>query len=153
MKKYIAILCAVVMISTFAGCRKTTYPDLSSDAAAFEMGKFFDKNHNVEYGALEFEGRIYIGYGVLGGSLHKTDIEKCVGYIVMDEASSSAVDLNDKSVRIYTLTGDAEHNYLMDCDTATSLMNQPSFWRAVDTQGADIPNPDYIKPLEYSFWN
>ena len=142
------------MTLTLASCGKITYPDLPDDAIAFEMGKFVDSNDDdAEYGTIEYEGRTYIGYGTLDKSLHKKDIDRCVGCIIMDENSSSFTDLNDKSIRVYTLAGDTEHNYLMDCDTATSLMNQPSFWRAIDTQGADISAPDFIKPLEYSFWN
>jgi hypothetical protein len=32
------------------------------------------------------------------------------------------------------------------------MMNQPTFLRAVDTQGKDIVIPYYIDPLGYEFW-
>lgn len=153
MKKMIAYLLAVIAALALTGCGNMTYPDLPKDAIAFEMGTFVDAAHDqARYGTIEYEGRTYIGYGTLGKGLHKGDIDRCIGYIVMDENSSSITDPGDTSVRIYTLSGDTGHNYLMDRDAATDLMTQPSFWRATDTQGADIPTPGFIQALEYSFW-
>lgn len=153
MKKTIAYLLAVVEALALTGCGKMTYPDLPDDAIPFEMGTLVDASHDqASYGTIEYAGRTYIGYGTLGKGLHKGDIDRCIGYIVMDENSSSITDPDDTSVRIYTLSCDPGHNYLMDRDTAANLMTQPSFWRATDTQGADIPTPDFIQALEYSFW-
>lgn len=32
------------------------------------------------------------------------------------------------------------------------IMNQPDFWRAIDTRGMVIDTPDYIDSLGYSYW-
>jgi hypothetical protein len=40
----------------------------------------------------------------------------------------------------------------MEYYIGTTLMNQPSFWRAIDTKGKDIVIPDYIDLLDYTYW-
>ena len=32
-------------------------------------------------------------------------------------------------------------------------MNQPDFYRAIDTKGKDIDIPDCIQSLNYDYWN
>lgn len=61
-------------------------------------------------------------------------------------------DMDNTDRRIYTLSGDPERNFLLDYDESVKLMNQPTFLRAVDTQGKDIVIPYYIDPLGYEFW-
>lgn len=153
MKRCRLVLLTVIMTLVLSGCGGISYPNLPDNAIVFEIGEFVDSIHdNAKYGTIEYEGRTYIGYGTLAKSLTEKDIDRCVGYIIQDGESSSTTNLCDKSIRVYTLAGDAEHNYLMNYDTATSLMNQPSFLRAIDTQGTNIPTPDYIECLEYSYW-
>lgn len=37
--------------------------------------------------------------------------------------------------------------------TRETLMNQPDFFRAVDTKGKKIDTPNYIDSLNYNYWN
>ena len=92
-----------------------------------------------------YNGRTYIPYGTIGKTLHSKDIDACIGYVISDNG--------DTDTRLYTLTADNAHNYLMEHYVATTLMNPPTFYRAVDTKGKVIKTPDYISSLEYSYWN
>ena len=154
MKKYAAVI-GVILICLFAlsGCTKRPLPDLPSDAVAFEMGTFIDSEHDdASFGTIEYNGRTYIGYGTVNNKYRQSSVESCIGYIIQDEHSSSVIDLNNKNRRIYTLSEDPEHIFLMDFDATIELMNQPSFFRATDTKGKDIEIPDYICSLGYDFW-
>ena len=132
---------------------KKPLPDLPSDAVAFEMGVFIDHEHDeASYGTIEYNGRIYIAYGTISNMYRQSYIESCIGYIIQDEHSSSVIDLNNTNWRIYTLSADPECNFLMDYDDSVKLMNQPSFFRAIDTNGKDIEIPNYIEPFDYEFW-
>ena len=123
----------VVAILVLVGCGKIKYPELPNDAIAFEMGKYIDKGDDDA------------AYGTIGKTLHENDIDVCVGYLVQDGEK----DINQ---RVYTLVDDTEHNYLMDYYVASDFMNQPVFWRAIDTKGKEIVTPEFIDSLEYSYW-
>ena len=47
-------------------------------------------------------------YGSLKGVIKGKDIDKCIGYIIQDENSSSIVDKDNKDTRIYTLSEDKD---------------------------------------------
>ena len=150
-KKRIGVM-LVACILMLAGCGKVEYPDLPDNPVAFEMGSFEDKEHDgALFGTLEYDGRTYIGYGTIDRAFKQSDINRCIGYIVMDKNSSSSPDLNNTDIRVYTLAGDADHNFLMDYDSV-GVMNQPGIWRAVDTKGKDLEIPDFIDDLGYVFW-
>ena len=100
----------------------------------------------------EYNGRTYIPYGTSNNKYKKSDIESCIGYIIQNANSSTVIDPNNTNRRIYTLSVDPEHNYLMDFDDSIKLMNQPTFYRAIDTNGEIIDTPTYIDPLGYEFW-
>lgn len=135
------------------GCGQRIYPEMPDDAIAFKMGEYTDeRDDNALYGTIEYEGRTYMPYGTLGGRIGEKDIDKCIGYIIQDKNSSSIVDKNDTDTRVYTLADDPAHNYLMDYYIGDTLMNQPDFWRAVDTKEKEIDIPEYIDSLEYPYW-
>ncbi|MBR1592109.1 MAG: hypothetical protein IJ666_03760 [Ruminococcus sp.] len=145
-KKIALILSCIIPAAAFADCGKVQYPDLPENAIVFEMGEYTDKNDDdAMYATIEYNGRIYMPYGTAGGNISEKDIDICIGYIVQE-------DENDTDIRVYTLKGDSENNYLMDYYIGSDLMNQPSFLRAVDTKGKDILTPEYIDSLDYNFW-
>lgn len=80
------------------------------------------------------------------------NINKCIGYIIQNENSSSITDKDNKDIRVYTLIEDANENYLMIYDIKTKEMNQPDFYRAIDTKNKKINTPNYIESLEYNYW-
>lgn len=146
MKRKAGILVAVILVLVLVGCGQIKYPELPNDAIAFKMGEYIDKNDDdAAYATIEYEGRTYMPYGTLGKTLHEKNIDACVGYLVQDGEK-------DTDLRVYTLVDDIEHNYLMDYYVAVDLMNQPGFWRAVDTKGKEINTPEFIDSLEYSYW-
>ena len=91
-------------------------------------------------------------YGTLKGSLKEKDIDKCIGYIIQNENSSSIIDKDNKDTRIYTLIDDKENNFLMEYYIGKDLMNQPSFYRAIDTKNKDINIPKFVDSLDYNYW-
>ena len=154
MKRIAAIICAIIIcLSVLCGCAKRPLPDLPGDALAFEMGTFIDDIHDDDsFATIEYGGRTYIQYGTTNNNYSQTCVEACIGYIIQDGNSSSVTDLDNTDRRIYTLSGDPEHNFLMDYDDSVKLMNQPSIFRATDTKEKDIDIPNYIDSLGYDFW-
>lgn len=88
---------------------------------------------------------------LIGNSFGQKDIDECIVYIIQDENCTNAVDLDYKDLKVYTITGDSDNNFLMDYDDSIDLMNQPFFWRAIDTKGKDIDIPGCIDDLGYEF--
>lgn len=154
MKKRLTVACMILLfLFALTGCVKTSLPDLPDDAIAFELGSFDDVEHDhMLFGTIEYNGRTYIAYGTTNRSYKPSRVEACAGYIIRDENSSSVTDLDNTDRRVYTLTADAEQNFLMEYDDTIKLMNQPTFYRAIDTKGKAVDIPDCIDPLGYEFW-
>ena len=91
-------------------------------------------------------------YGTLKGNIKEKDIKDCIGYIIEDKEIQRIVGENDKNNRVYTLTADSDNNYLMVYYIVSEIMNQPSFWRAIDTKGKNIGTPIYIDEPDGVFW-
>ena len=146
MKKGI-ILLMIILFLTGCGIK---YPELKDDAIAFEMGEYIDED--ASYGTIEYKGRTYMAYGTLKGSLKSSDLKDCIGYIVEDKNIQIMVENKEKDARVYTLTEDLGANYLMVHYIVSEIMNQPMFWRAMDTKGKDIKTPAYIEIPEEGYW-
>ncbi len=74
------------------------------EAIAFELGTFEDtENDEALFGAIEYDGRFYIGYGTINNKYGKKNIDNCIGYVIQDENSTSVPDPDYKNERIYTL--------------------------------------------------
>jgi hypothetical protein len=136
----IVLLICILKLTRFG----VKYPEFNDDAISLIMGEYIDESNDDSYGTIEYNGRIYILYGTLKHSLKTKDINECIGYIIQDE--------DNKNSRVYTITEDLNNNYLMVYDAETNLMNQPDFYRAVDTKGEKIDTPSYIDSLDYNFW-
>lgn len=132
---------------------RTNYPELKENAISFIMGEYKSDIDDTLYGSLNYNDRIYIPYGTLKGQIKTKDIKNCIGYIVQDENSSSTTNLNDKDTRVYTLVNDKEENFLMVYYIGESLMNQPDFYRALDTKDKNIEIPNFIDKEDYEYWN
>ncbi len=134
---------SVFLAQSFGG--KEIYPELPVDPIEFEMGEFANEDNPEDgYRTIEYKGRTYLPYGTLGKTIRKNDIGTCLGYLVQDGEKL-------EEVRVYTLTGDTEQNYLMDYNQI-GVMEQPSFWRAMDTKGKEVFTPAYIDSLGYEYW-
>ena len=151
-KKKLTFLVLIIIIFSITGCGMK-YPELSEDAIGFKMNKYIDEeDDNTGYLTIEYNGRTYMPYGTLHGSLKESDLDRCIGYIIQDENVSSIVDINNKDTRVYTLSIDKENNFLMTYYIATTLMNQPDFYRAIDTKEEDISIPNFITDLNHNYW-
>lgn len=145
-KRLMGIMLGSIMILTLAGCGKKIDYSLPDDPIAFETGTFVNPNNEEDaYMSVEYNGRTYIGYGTLKGIIGADEVGDCLGYIVQD-----GVELEDS--RIFLLADDSEVNYLVCFDTV-GVMNQPDFFRAIDTVGLDVSTPGYIENLGYDYWN
>lgn len=142
----------VVCILGITGCG-VKYPNFKDNAVAFNMSEYIDESDdNAHYGTIEYNGRTYMPYGTLKGVIKSKNINECIGYIIQNKSSSSVVDKNNKDTRVYTLIEDSNENYLMIYYIGTEVMNQPDFWRAIDTKDKKIDTPNYIDSLKYNYW-
>lgn len=150
--KLLKSILLISLILSLTSC-KMKYPELDDNAIAFKTDTFIDENDDDSgYLIIEYNGRNYMAYGTLKGIIKEQNIDKCIGYIIQDENSSSIVDENNKDTRIYTLKEDKDNNFLMEYYIVTNLMNQPIFLRAMDTKDKDIIIPNYIDDLGYNYW-
>ena len=145
-KRITTALClAVALLCFLAGCGSRINTDLPEKPIEFHTGTFVNPaDPDDTYQSIEYDGRPYIGYGTLKGSIDGDDVGQCLGYIIQDGTIM-------KTVRIFPLTADPDANYLVEIFT-DGFMNQPFFFRALDTRGKAIDTPRYIESLGYSYW-
>lgn len=100
----------------------------------------------VAFAAIEYNNRTYIPYGSLDGMIFPVmEYEECIGYLVDEE------DPDDMDFRVYPLKDDPEHNFLATV-LVSGFMEQPFYYRAIDTNEKDIEVPEYIDSYEYDYW-
>ena len=140
-----AVLIAAAFSLSFAGCGRRIDYELPENPIEFHTGTFVNPaDLDDTYQSIEYKGRTYIGYGTLKGTIGGNDIGKCLGYIVQDGVVM-------KDVRVFLLNADPDANYLVQIFT-DGFMNQPVFFRALDTKGKKIGTPPYIESLDYTCW-
>lgn len=143
MKRLLPLFLAALLLLALAGCGTPVDYDLPEDPVEFHTTPFVNPDDPEDgYLAIEYEGRTYVPYGT--GSVGGTDVGPCLGYIVQDG------EVRDGD-RIFPLTADPELNYLAEL-TWQGFMDQPIFYRAIDTRGQDVKTPRFIQSLEYAFW-
>lgn len=144
-KKRIVLLAALCLLLLLAACGKRIDYSLPENPTEFVTEDYVNPNDPEDgYRAIVFSGRIYIPYGTLKGALRGEDIGKCLGYLVQDGQK-------DENSRVFLLTDDAETNFLAVLEVE-GVMNQPAFYRAVDTAGRAVAVPKFINDLDYDFW-
>ena len=145
MKKCCALLLAAALLFGLAGCSGIA-PALPEQPTEFSGETFVNPSDPEDtYLSIDYNGRTYIGYGTLKGTLRKDDVGECLGYVVHQDG----VKMEDE--RICLLQADPDANYLVRL-FAGGFMDQPDFFRAVDTAGKEIPTPAFIDDLGYDFW-
>ena len=143
MKRLFALLLASALLLALAGCGTAINYDLPEDPIEFRTAAFVNPDDPEDgYLAIEYKGRTYVPYGT--GSVGGKDVGACLGYIVQDG------EVRDGD-RIFPLTADPEFNYLAEL-TYQGFMDQPIFYRALDTRGQDVETPRFIDSLDYEFW-
>ena len=89
---------------------------------------------------IKTNGKTYSYFGTIGDTMPATSVRDCLGYLD-----------GDKNTRICTLTEDPNDNYIM-VKNVNGIMEQPQFFRAMDTRNRDIFTPSYIEPLGFECW-
>ena len=96
------------------------------------------------YQSIEYNGRTYVGYGTVKNSIDGNDVGKCLGYIIQDGVVM-------KDIRVFLLNADPDENYLVQL-VSGGIMDQPIFFRALDSRRKGIGTPPYIESLDYPYW-
>lgn len=154
MRKKLLLMGLLLTLCT-VGCGKKEYPELPDNPIAFTMGEFEDPEHDQEvFLTIEYNGRTYIPYGTPKNfSFGTKSLDKCIGYIVLDENVTNMPDPDCKSEKVYTVSGDEDNNFLMEYDDTYEWMTPPPiFYRAIDTKGKDITIPKFIDAGGHEFW-
>lgn len=150
MKKTIVAIAAVIAVLTvFSGCvkRAALFPELPADAPILETGSVIDENDDgASYMTVTLDGRRYIPYGGVRGSLRPGDVTGCVGFVLGD-------DDGDSGARFYTVAGDPDCNFLLLHYDVSRMRVPPMFFRAEDTMGEDIEVPTFILPDGSPIWD
>ncbi len=140
--KVIKVLFGALITLMMTGCGDSAYPELKEDAIAFNTEDYsVDDSIDDFFYSFEYNGRKYLEYGSFNGLLIKKYIDRCIGYIVQPDG-------NDK-VRIYTLTEDANCDFLIEYVVDSNDLTEPFVWRAEDTKGLDIELPKHVVPTEW----
>ena len=145
MKKSITTAFCIAVALLLTGCGRRIDYELPVNPIEFHTGTFVnpaDPDDTCQ--SIEYNGRTYIGYGTLKGSIDGNDVGQCLGYIVQDGVVM-------KDVRVFLLKADIDGNYLVQL-VSGGFMDQPVFFRALDTRGKTIDTPPYIERLEYPYW-
>lgn len=144
LKKTVVFVAAALLL-VLSGCGRRIKYDLPATPIEFHTGTFVNPADSDDtYLSIEYKGRTYIGYGTLKNSIDGNDVGECLGYIIQDGAVM-------KPVRFFLLNADPDANYLVQIFT-DGFMNQPVFFRALDTKGKAIETPPYIESLDYPYW-
>ena len=144
-KNNTVIALSLFMILILGGCGSRIDYSLPANPIEFNTRTYVNPNDpDDSYISIEYNGRTYIPYGTINGIVPNDEMGDCLGYIVQD-----GTRMEDS--RVFLLSGDPDANYLGRFETE-GVMNQPDFFRAVDTVGQDITTPKYIEDLEYDFW-
>ena len=139
----VSIASAVLLILT--GCGRRIDNKLPENPIEFHTGTFVNPvDPDDTYQSIEYDGRTYIVYGTIRKSIKGDDVGKCLGYIVQDGTVM-------KDTRVFLLNADPDANYLVRFAVG-GFMNQPIFFRAIDTKGKEIGVPPYIENLDYPYW-
>ena len=149
----LAALILTLMVAV-SGCGQAIYDHNQLGSLKFESLEFVNPTDCDDiYGAIEYEERIYVPYGTLKGRVQEQDIKECLGYVIQNETNSSAPDPENTDFRVYTLTDDPDCNFLMEKYVGESVMDQPYFYRALDTLGQNVKTPKFIEDLGYDVWD
>lgn len=137
MKKYklaALILTGAILMSGCSLFEKEDVYALPDGAPAFEHIDIGEQS------GIEFNGRQYAYFGTIKSKITDNSVKACIGYLN-----------DDKNDRLFLLSEEMDDNYIMVKNTK-GIMEQPGFYRAVDTRNKDIYTPEYIESLGYEYW-
>ena len=144
-RKLRRFLPALLILAVLSACSSGIDYRLPASPLAFVAHDFANPSDPDDtYLSVTYNGRTYIPYGTLQGTLTGRDLGPCLGYLLSENTK-------DDSDRVFPLADDPDADYLAVI-TRKGFMDQPMFLRAADTARQDIPTPSFIVPLEYDFW-
>lgn len=145
MKRTITILLLLALLAALAGCGGKQVPELPEQPTEFVLEDYVNPTDAEDgYAVLSYKGRTYAYYGTISRSLRAGDLGPCLGYTVQEGVKQT-------DLRVCQLVADPEANYLVRVPVG-GFMDQPDFFRALDTAGKEIATPDYIHSLDYDIW-
>lgn len=133
----VLILSGALLMSGCSMIKEDPVYELPSGAPEYTQKYFEDQDEYL----LEINGRTYSYFGTLKNRIKSDSVCECIGYMEGDE-----------NARLYTLMEDPLDNYIM-IRNAEGIMEQPAFYRAMDTRNKDILTPSYIESLGYECWS
>ena len=140
-----AAVAAVALLLGGCGTKNIYDVPLPDQPVAFNTKLVTDPNdESIDYAALDFKGKTYVGYGELNGELTESDIGSCLGYLVQDGQKI-------EEIRIFTLASDPDMNYIFTMDNQ-GIMEKPTFFRNEETRERDIDTPAFIESSGYTYW-
>jgi hypothetical protein len=135
MFKMLTPLAALLLL---AGCYSDVY-ELPANAPELQQSSYVNENNDEDgYCTILYGGREYACYGTINNEFRHSDVRTCVGY--------TDGDTNERICKLK-----ATDDYLMS-KYVNGMMDQPIFFRAIDTIGKNIFTPPYIDSLDYDIW-
>ena len=148
MIKRIAVLLLLAALTCLTtGCKRMDY-SLPENPVEFYNGTFVNPaDQNDTYYSVTYQERIYIPYGRLASKgMGGDDLGRCLGYQVQD-------GVKDENSRFFALANDDNTDFLVR-KYIGGIMEQPVFFRAVDTKGKELTVPSCIENDDLIlFWN
>ena len=145
MKTKLALLLLLALLAVLAGCGRGLAPELPEQPTEFVLEDYVNPSDPEDgYAVFPYKGRTYACYGTISRSLRAEDLGPCLGYTVQEGVKQT-------DLRVCLLAADPEANYLVRIPVG-GFMDQPDFFRALDTAGKEIDTPDYIQSLDYDIW-
>ena len=145
MKKNILMIFLLTMTLLVTGCTKDITDELSDDGIAFYQMEFINPdNEDDGYMALQYMNRFYVPYGGVNKILPDSKLKENLGYVFREGYP------DDKSIQVFSLV---ETNNFIVVKDKIRFMNEPMFYRSLDSKDEDIVIPEYINSLDYEIWN
>ena len=137
-----ALMLALTLCFCF-GCTGEKYP-LGEGAEAAAREEYTLPDGSGTY-LIRVNGREYVYYGRLNGSVRASDTGRVLGYVINEQFPE------DDGARLIALS--ATDDIIMEYEVK-GIMEQPEFLRALDTAGSEIAIPGFVEPYEETarFW-
>lgn len=142
-KKTLLISLLLMIVMSFTGCDVLRALKLPDDPAIFELASIKDEKDDTSYASITYDGRTYVTYGIFS-DYYADKLVSVIGYI----------NESDKLINcryICTLTDTQNQDLIASVSVNNST--QANIWRDITTLDKDIDIPDYVRSLDYLYWN
>ena len=144
-KRLLPLLFCLALVLALAGCGSAINSSLPANPIAFQVTTFANPNDPSDtYTRIVYNGKVFIPFGTLGSVVSARDTDGVLGYLVRDEEVPA-----DQSDRVIALKDYPD--FLMIYHVG-GVMDQPEFYRCLDTRGMTTQLPPYVRDLGYAVW-